>query len=93
MAKKKVFATALKIGANYHVRTVSDHWTGRLVAVSKDWLVLSGAAWIADTGRFQQFLADGVAEEVEPCPDICFINRGAVCAVIPWAHALLREQK
>lgn len=83
----------LALGASYHVRTVTDHWTGKLVSFDADFLVLDQSAWIADTGRFTQFLAKGKADEVEPCPGLCFINRAAICAVIPWSHPLPREQK
>ena len=39
------------IGANYFIRTVTHHHTGKLVQVTSQELVLVDAAWIADDGR------------------------------------------
>lgn len=56
------------IGKNYFVRTVTHHHTGTLVAVTPQELVLKNAAWIADSGRFQQALENCKFNEVEMFP-------------------------
>ena len=69
-----------EIGANYFIRTVTHHYTGKLVAVGEKELVLVNAAWIADDGRFMQAVASGEFNEVEPYPEgkNVVIGRGAV---------------
>lgn len=57
-----------RLGANYFIRTVTHHHTGRLVEVTAQELVLEDAAWIADSGRFQQALENSSFAEVEMFP-------------------------
>lgn len=57
-----------KIGANYFIRTVTHHHTGKLVAINEHELILENAAWIADDGRFAQAVARSEFDEVEPFP-------------------------
>ncbi len=69
-----------EIGQNYFIRTVTHHYTGRLVAVYAQELELTDAAWIADDGRFMQAVASGAFNEVEPYPDgqAVIIGRGSI---------------
>lgn len=85
----------LKKGKKYFIRTVTHYFTGKLRAVTKDALVLVEAAWIADTGRFADFLRTGNANEVEPYPakSHVFVSRGAVVDVSEWGHSLPKDQK
>lgn len=62
------FSHPFKIGANYFIRTVTHHHTGRLVQVTSQELVLEDAAWIADDGRFADALRKCEFGEVEPFP-------------------------
>lgn len=68
------------VGANYFIRTITHHYTGKLVAVYDTELVLVDAAWIADDGRFAQAMTGGDFAEVEPWPDgiEVIIGRGAI---------------
>ena len=76
-----------EIGKNYFIRTVTHHYTGKLVSVGEKELVLTQAAWIADDGRFAQAVASGEFNEVEPYPAEArvIIGRGALldAVVIP----------
>ena len=76
-----------EIGKNYFIRTVTHHYTGKLVSVGEKELVLTQAAWIADDGRFAQAVASGEFNEVEPYPAkaMVIIGRGALldAVVIP----------
>ena len=81
------------VGRNVFVRTVTYHYTGRLETYNKHWLMLSDAAWIADSGRFADFLTHGEASEVEPYPDACFVSRGSVVDISLFVHPLPRIQK
>ena len=83
-----------KIGANYFIRTVTFHYTGRLVAVYEHELVIEDAAWIADDGQFMQAVTTGSFNEVEPFqPGQVIIGRGAIldASIIPFE--LPRGQK
>lgn len=81
------------IGKAVFIRTVTMHYTGRLVAISADTLVLDDAAWIADSGRFATALATGELVEVEPFPGRVCVGRGALVDITAWDHALPRAQK
>jgi hypothetical protein len=68
-----------RIGANYFVRTVTHHHTGRLVEVTQQELVLEDVCWIADSGRWADALKSCEFTEVEPFPKgRVIIGRGSV---------------
>lgn len=84
------------LGGSYFIRTVTHHYTGRLVAVHAQELVITDAAWIADDGRFAQAVAGANFAEVEPYPDgaLVIIGRGAILdAVLLGSLPLPRSQK
>lgn len=85
--------TPFSIGAAYAVRTVTMIVVGRVVGVVGQFLVMSDAAWVADTGRFSDFLAKGVPNEVEPAEGRVFLGLGSIIDVYEWKHTLLRIQK
>lgn len=83
----------LEPGKCYFVRTVSDHWVGRLVSVDGPHdLTLTDFAWVAHSGRLGEFLANGRADgmEIEAAPDGRLLGVHYL-AVTPWPHPLLRE--
>jgi hypothetical protein len=70
-----------KIGAKYMIRTVTMNDHGVLVGVTDKELVLQKAAWIADSGRWWNFITGkSKPVEVEPFnPDnLVIIGRGAL---------------
>lgn len=83
------------IGKNVFIRTVTHHYTGRVVNVKDDFLQLIDAAWIADDGRFANAIASGTFEEVEPYPTGLIVNIGvgAVLDLCEFKHELPRVQK
>lgn len=83
------------VGTYYFIRTVTYHYTGLLVALTNEELVLDKAAWIADSGRFADAIKTGEFSEVEPYPDGCLvrINRRAIVDCCDWNHGLPRTQK
>ena len=90
----KSSAHPYKIGQNYFIRTVTHHFTGKLVQVTEHELVLENAAWIADDGRFADALAKGSLNEIEPYPvRKVILGRGSLIDASIWKHALPREQK
>ena len=82
------------VGQNVLIRTVTMIQVGHLDAVSPDTLVLSDAAWVADTGRFNEALTSGDVGECEPFPDgRVLVGRGAVIDACLWSAPLLRSVK
>ena len=53
------------IGKNVFIRTVTYHYTGKIERIIGDFVELSKAAWIADSGRFTQAVETGDFDEVE----------------------------
>lgn len=83
-----------KVGEKYFIRTVTMALLGELDAVYEHELVLKDCSWVADTGRFADFLKEGNADEVEPFPaGEVIVGRGALVDCCVWAHGLLRNQK
>jgi hypothetical protein len=70
-----------EIGEKYFILTVTMGLSGVLVDVTPQELVLAQAAWVADTGRFSDFVC-GKCEpnEVEPFPknQVVLVGRGAL---------------
>lgn len=70
-----------EIGKPYLIRTVTMIQHGILVDVTPNELVLSEASWIADTGRFHDFITGKIEpNEIEPFPQnqIVIIGRGSL---------------
>ena len=82
-----------KEGTKYFIRTVTYHYTGRLERVTATDLVLSEAAWIAESARWAETLTTGKLSEVEPYPDSVIIPRAVVVDASVWTHELPREVK
>lgn len=71
-------ATFLEVGKVYLIRTVTMIYTGVLKAQSKNELLLSDAAWIAETERWAQSCKDEVFKEVEPYYRDVILFKGAI---------------
>lgn len=84
---------SIKVGKAYFIRTVTNYFTGKVDAITDSDIVLSDAAWIADTGRFHTALKTGKLNEVEPYPDGCIVARGAIIDMARWPHVLPGDQK
>ena len=84
---------SLEVGKAYLIRTVTMHYTGRVVAVTDSDVVLDDAAWIADTGRYANSLASGSLSEVEPYPSRVAVCRGGMIDFAEWNHPLPRVQR
>lgn len=84
---------SFEVGKAYLIRTVTMHYTGRVVAVTDSDVLLEDAAWIADTGRFADSLQSGELSEIEPYPKRVAVCRGAMVDFCEWLHSLPRGQK
>jgi len=100
LAKKKEKATKRKvdiwsIGENYFIRTVTMSLLGTLKEVTEKEFVLENCSWIADTGRFSDFLKGdyGSNLEVEPFNEDVIVGRGGIIDATIWKNKLLRDRK
>ena len=96
MAKSKSTLNPLVVGKNVFISTVTKYYTGHVEEVLPDGdMILSHAAWIADTGRFANSMKSGDFSEVEPYPDdmIVRICMGSIVDAVCWPHPLPRVQK
>lgn len=99
--KKKTIAKATSVGPYAHligkpvlIRTVTMIYTGKLQAVFPQELVITDAAWIADTDRWAQAVANASFREVEPYPSgKVVVGRGAIVDACALGGKLPREQK
>lgn len=95
LKKEEVFdVSELKdfVGTKVFIRTVTYHLTGKIEKIVGQFLVLSNAAWIADSGRFMGAIKDGVLSEVEPVGE-AFVSLNAIVDMFPWKHKLPDIQK
>ena len=81
------------VGKAYLIRTVTMHYTGRVVEVTDSDVLLEDAAWIADTGRYSNSLLSGELSEIEPYPGRVAVCRGGMIDFCEWTHNLPRVQK
>lgn len=82
-----------KNGEKYFIRTATYFHLGRLKELCGKWIILEDASWIADTGRFYDFLKDGKCNEYESFQDPVFIPIDSIIDVTPWKHDLFKGQK
>lgn len=82
----------IKIGKNYFFRTVSYHLLGTVIEQNGKFVKLEKASWIADSGRFANFIKNGEADEVEPVGTV-YLNLDVVVDFYEWQNKLLTEQK
>ena len=68
------------IGENYFLRTVTHYFTGRLIWVGDKEIAFDCCCWIADTGRFNDFMSKNTYNETEPFPaeKVVIIGRGSI---------------
>ena len=87
----------LQIGKNYFIRTVTMAHVGKLENVYDDMLVLSGASWVADSGRLSDAMKSGLESlsnsELEPFVNDVIIGRGALIDMTLYNFPLPVKQK
>ena len=83
-----------EIGKSYFVRTVTMVDVGQCVAVAGKFVCLKDAAWIADTGRFNECLKDPkIFNEVEPFDKDIWINSDSIIDFTEWPYVLPTKAK
>lgn len=68
------------LGVPFEIRTVTQYYAGRITAVYEHEIVMIGASWIADEGRFTESQKTGEFSEVEMLPSEreLIIGRGSI---------------
>lgn len=84
--------TPFKVGHKYIFRLVTHYWTGCVHKITGDFLELTDAAWIPDTGRYGETITTGQVSECEPVGS-AIINTGALIDAAGWPHELPMVQK
>ena len=69
-----------KLNENYLIRTITMIYTGNLIKVLDQELVLIKAAWIPETEQWNKTVAESIFKEVEMYPTNCevIIGRSAI---------------
>lgn len=82
------------IGEKLFFRTVTFHCVGEVKKIVGRFACLKNASWIADTGRFSDFIKSGLqtSTEVEPVGEQ-FLNLDTVVDFFPWKHSLPNKQQ
>ena len=88
-------ATPYEIGKCYLIRTVTFFHIGKLTAVYRGELILSDAAWVADTGKWSKAMQEGpdMLDEVEMHHGPVIVSRSAIVDAVEWKHPLPTETK
>lgn len=70
----------MEVGKSYFIQTVTHYFTGTLIWVGEKEIVLKDCCWVADTGRFNEFIAGKTHAESEPFPaqQPVIIGRGSL---------------
>lgn len=80
------------VGKKLFIRTVTYHSVGKVEKIVGQFIYLTEASWVADSGRFMNAIKDGTLDEVEPVGEM-LINLHAIIDIFMWKHALPKEQK
>jgi hypothetical protein len=82
------------VGEKIFFRTVTYHALGEVKKIVGRFVYLKNASWIADTGRFMNWIKDGeqTNSEIEPVGEM-FLNMDTVVDMFVWKHKLPTSQK
>ena len=80
------------IGKSYFIRTVTYHVVGIVEELKGQFLVLSEASWVADSGRFSKAIVEGELSEVEYVGDM-IVNTSSIADACVWRHKLPKVTK
>ena len=80
------------IGKAYLIRTVTYHMLGRIDRVSGNFLVMTDASWVADSGKFSTAITKGELSENEYVGD-AIVSLNAIVDAFPWGHKIPKETR
>lgn len=83
-----------EVGKTYLIRTITMIDIGRVKAVVGQFIVLTEASWIGDTGRFNECLQrNDVFNEIEPFKHDVYLNWNTIVDATDWPFALPKTPK
>lgn len=82
----------LKIGTPYAIRTVTMIYTGSLIDLNEQELLIDEAAWIPETDRWMEFVSECKVIECEPYTKPVVINRGAILDVTEIPSTITKQK-
>lgn len=86
-----------EVGEAYFFRTVTYHTLGRVKKIVGNFLVLEEASWVADSGRFNEFINEGKIEnqsvEIEHLEINPVLSLTSVVDAFPWKFKLPNKTK
>jgi len=86
--------TPFKIGHKYLVRTVTMVNIGMVKQITRDFITLSNASWIPDTGRWSECLKSPTAfNAIEPFLNDAIIGINTIVDATEWPFSLPTEAK
>ena len=91
--KGKPKQVPFKVGDNLFIRTVTLYYIGKVKEILGSWIVLEDATWVADTGRFHDFLKEYKCNEYEGFINDVKIPMDSIIDVTAWNGPLFRGQK
>jgi hypothetical protein len=72
-----------EIGKEYYFETATKYYAGTVVAVHPLGVQLENAVWVADTGRFNEFISGKIQGlELEPCGRPFIYFGGAIAHIL-----------
>lgn len=88
----------MKVNENWLVQTITHYIIGTIETFDEKeiWFKSGTVSWIANTGRFYNFMRVGVVEEteVEPFCDVpVMVKQGAIVIAAKWVHPLPEKQQ
>jgi hypothetical protein len=85
------YVSPLSVGTQVFIRTVTFYYTGLVVGITPEEVLLIEASWIPSSGRWHETLAKGIVEECEPYPaGVVSVSRSAIVDVASWNFDLPR---
>ena len=90
IAKKQEPAqgSPLVVGGKVFIHTVTYAYIGKVEAITDQEVVLSNGGWVADTGRFGEFLTKNKPNEFEKVVDNFSVARGSIVSSFLWKGEL-----
>lgn len=83
----------LQENGKYFIETFGKNYLGEVKEVTTTRVVLVKCSWVADTGRFGEFMRKGNPADNEPYPDEFEVQvpLAYIANVTLWPHKLVRE--
>lgn len=82
-----------EIGKCYSIQGVTRYHVGRVVEITELGVILEDSGWVADTGRWHEYVKTGDLLEFEPTAGRIHVHFGAMSDDCEWPHPLPKAVK